>query len=258
MLVLSRRPDEYFAFPQLGIHVRVLEVRGNAVKVGVQAPDDIRIIRGELESRPASFGDSSSEQVKLLTREQLHELNNQLNCLSLAVKLFQRQREANIESASETTLSIIYERFEKLRAQFSKTPSSPDNPVMKETCRTLLVEDDSNERELLAGFLRMSGYQVDTARDGIEALEYLASQPDCNLVLLDMCMPRMDGRSTIKTIRENPKFNDLKVFAVSGTEPAQFGVEMGPKGVDCWFAKPLDPEKLVSEMHRAVSKLMSS
>jgi DNA-binding response OmpR family regulator len=120
----------------------------------------------------------------------------------------------------------------------------------------LLVEDDANESELLAGYLRLSGFDVDTASDGCDALEYLGKcHPD--VVLLDMQMPRCDGPTTISAIRGNPEHRDLKVFAVSGGMPADLGVTVGPAGVDRWFRKPLNPLMLVKELRRDFEMVMS-
>ena len=90
-----------------------------------------------------------------------------------------------------------------------------------------------------------------TAKDGRDALDYLSGsrrRPD--VVLLDMQMPRCDGPSTISAIRENPAYSGLRVFAVSGRVPADMGVTVGPSGVDKWFRKPLNPQNLVTELHR--------
>jgi CheY-like chemotaxis protein len=110
--------------------------------------------------------------------------------------------------------------------------------------RALLVEDDPNERELLAGLLGMNGCECATAADGVEALDYLASHERPDVVLLDMMMPRCDGPSTLRAIRSQPQLADLKVFCVSGTPPQDLGVSTGPGGVDGWYPKPLNPRTL--------------
>jgi CheY-like chemotaxis protein len=79
-------------------------------------------------------------------------------------------------------------------------------------------------------------------------LTYLAASGKPDLILLDMLMPRCDGPTTVRTIRRNPRFEGMRIFAVSGTAPSDLGVELGPQGIDRWFQKPLDPEKLVSEL----------
>ena len=55
MLVLSRRKQETIVFPDLGISVEVIRVNGNQVRLGIKAPDSIRILRGELEQTVTDF-----------------------------------------------------------------------------------------------------------------------------------------------------------------------------------------------------------
>jgi CheY-like chemotaxis protein len=116
--------------------------------------------------------------------------------------------------------------------------------------QALLVEDNPNEGRLLAKFLERSGFRVDVAHDGCDALDYLSSHARPDVVLLDMIMPRCDGPSTIRAIRSNRQYADMKVFAVSGMAPKEFSVPIGPGGVDQWFAKPVDPDALVEEINR--------
>ena len=49
MLVLSRRVNESIVIPDLGISIRVLKIKGNSVRIGVEAPSEIKVIRGELD-----------------------------------------------------------------------------------------------------------------------------------------------------------------------------------------------------------------
>jgi len=66
MLVLSRRKNETIVLPELGISVEVIRVVGNKVRLGIKAPDSIRILRGELEQTVSDF-----ELVSLVESEQL-------------------------------------------------------------------------------------------------------------------------------------------------------------------------------------------
>ena len=111
--------------------------------------------------------------------------------------------------------------------------------------RALLVEDNVNESKLLAGYLRLRSYEVAVAEDGAAAIDYLSSHDDPDVVLMDMQMPGMDGPTAIRKMRAEKRHHKLKVYAVSGSDPADYGVDVGPKGVDGWFPKPLDPEALV-------------
>lgn len=58
MLVLSRRIDETISLPDLGITIKVVKVKGKTVSVGIEAPDQFQILRGELVESATSFNDS--------------------------------------------------------------------------------------------------------------------------------------------------------------------------------------------------------
>ncbi len=242
MLVLSRRVDETLELPDIGFSLQVLSVKGNRVKVGIQAPKDIRVLRGEfcpenVRKLPTRSG------THVLSREEFHNLRNHMNAISLALHLFRRQRDAGLHDAAEATLNRLFEQLGEVQGSFV-TSNSPVG------LQALLVEDDRNERELLAGLLRMSGYNVVTAGDGLDALEYLKTHDLPDVVLLDMRMPRCDGPTTIARIRKDPNMADLRVFAVSATRPSDLGVATGAGGVDGWFAKPLNPEVLARQIRR--------
>jgi CheY-like chemotaxis protein len=112
-----------------------------------------------------------------------------------------------------------------------------------------LVEDNSNEQRLLASYLALSGYEVDTVDDGMKALDYLASHARPDAVVMDMQLPRLGGAVAVGVLRSDPRFRGLKVYAVSGMDRREARVPVGPEGVDFWFAKPLDPQQLVERMN---------
>lgn len=245
MLVLSRRPDQSIEMPALGISVKILGFRSNSVKVGIEAPEDIRVFRGEIEVDD-SFKSRKQNHTVELTREEFHELRNDLNTIGLAAQLMDKQIKAHLYDDARASLQQLIAQFGRLTANLkqrqTRESAGPE-------CRALLVEDDDNERELLAGLLRMHGHNVVTVKDGAEALDYLKDQQGaCDVVLLDMRMPRCDGPTTIRAIREDPALAKLPVFAVSATAPSEFGVPTGNRGVNHWFSKPLNPEQLTREL----------
>lgn len=243
MLVLSRRQNDKLVFPNLGITIEVLKIAGRSVRLGVKAPSGVRVFRQEI----------LSELDRVLTEkvaagaggESAHRLRNRLNKVGLGLHLLQKQYEMGRVADAERTLENILSEFRTLDEDLSagQGPSSSSHAR-----RALLVEDDANECELLAGFLRISGFDVDVANDGCDALNYLAARQRPDVVLLDMQMPRCDGPTTLSAIRENPNYQGLKVFGVSGRKPAEVGVSLGPGGVDHWFSKPLNPEVLVARL----------
>lgn len=256
MLVLTRRTDQKIVFPNIGVTLQVLNVRGNTVKVGIKAPRDLAILRQEIaDTRGDTLSDS---ELGWLSAEARHFLRNRLNTLTVGLRLCERQLKVGLTDDAEATLAKLLKELETLNQEFSKEKLEDRHLSGKFRCRTLLVEDNLNESELLAGYLRMSGCQVDTAGDGSAALEYLESHPRPDFVLLDMKMPRCDGPKTIELIRREPALTGLKVIAVSGTPPKELGVPTGPGGIDRWLPKPLDPEVLVRVMTRELAPTITA
>lgn len=243
MLVLSRGQTDKIIFPNLDITVEILRITGNKVRVGINAPKDVCVLRHELADK--HFGkDESSPTMQLR-----HAFRNRLNTANLALHLLQRQLDAGLTEEAETTLQHALRELDTLNETVGGTAAAkPKTEHNQPAFRALLVEDDANESELLAGYLKMSGFDVDRAGDGLQALIYLSRHRSPDIVLLDMKMPRLDGPKTVSSIRGNPNYQDVKIFAVSGTPQAQCGVPTGPQGVDRWFSKPINPQELVNEM----------
>lgn len=63
MLVLSRKANETVVFPELGISIEVIRVKGQGVRLGIKAPDSVRILRGELESIVNQFQDMTQPPI---------------------------------------------------------------------------------------------------------------------------------------------------------------------------------------------------
>jgi CheY-like chemotaxis protein len=79
-------------------------------------------------------------------------------------------------------------------------------------------------------------------------MEYLESHVKPSVVLMDMRMPRCDGPTTIRKIRENPAFDGIKIFAISGSTPEENRVDTEEERVNGWFMKPLNPKSLVDAL----------
>jgi carbon storage regulator CsrA len=228
MLVISRKPKETVCFPALGITLQIVRVQNQLVRVGIEAPADVKILRGELADRPP---------VPHHAPDLSHALRNRLNNVTLALHLLQQQLELKHSAAASATLKRALAHLEKMNedAGTVKLPSR---------LRTLIVEDERNERELLAGLLDMHGCDCATAADGTEALAYLQKNVHPDFVLLDMRMPHCDGPQTLRQIRDDPDLSGLKVFGISGSTPEESGLNIGPAGVDAWFRKPINPRQL--------------
>ena len=246
MLVLSRKVDQKVSFPGLGITVQILRVKGPTVRLGVDAPMEVRILRDELDDNGHDKTPPRAHVIRL-PQNTRHEIRNELNALSIALHLFKQELDAGYYDDAEATFDKLVEHVERLsdnRALSRQGVSAADTTEST----ALLVEDHPNEREMLAGFLRLHGYQVATAADGLEAIDYLESNVKPSVVLIDMRMPHCDGPTTIRRIRENPAFDEVKIFAISGSTAEENRMNEQEEGVNGWFMKPLNPKSLVDAL----------
>jgi len=253
MLVLSRRPSETVVFPGTHISVHVVSIKSGVVRLGIEAPPDVTILRAELQERdparprPTPVVEMSEPRYRALR----HFMRNRLNGAAIGLALLRKQLSAGTREEQERTIGMIDAELQMLRQQVdghvaAPTPA-PAKPSPKPR-RALLVEDDDNERELLAGFLRLSGFAVDTAGDGCDALDRLRNHERPDVVLLDMGLPRCDGATTAREIRRDPTCANMRIFAVTGHSPDEYGFDQGPKCIDRWFHKPLDPVALLRDL----------
>jgi carbon storage regulator CsrA len=246
MLVVSRKEREKIVFPTIGASVELLQIKGNVARIGIDAPRELPILRGELVDEQTPQYDPEAAQA---ARDREHAIRNELNIAALGLGLLRKQLQAGQADAADRTLEMLIEKVSHLREARS---AHVGRALARPAPKALLVEDDDRERQLLACCLRSNGFDVDSASDGAEALTHLAASAQPDLILLKMPNPRCDCPTTVRTIRRNPRFAGMKIFAVSGTAPAELGVETGPTGIDHWFQKPLDPERLVGELQMAL------
>ncbi|MBU1154391.1 MAG: response regulator [Proteobacteria bacterium] len=130
-------------------------------------------------------------------------------------------------------------------SRHSQAPALP-----QESYHILVVDDESMIIELLGRLLSEKGYEVSTAADGREALEFLRGHT-CDLVISDVRMPRLDGMQLLKAIKDmNPR---LPVVMISGYDEAAVVVDALKAGAENFLAKPLDLDIL----DQVVSKTLS-
>jgi two-component system, cell cycle response regulator DivK len=107
--------------------------------------------------------------------------------------------------------------------------------------RVLVIEDDSALRRSFGDLLRELGCQVETAREGIEAIRRAAIfEPQ--VVLLDIFLPHLDGVEVCRTLRSRSRTRDVKIIGISGFEGSE--ERALEAGCDLFLRKPVRPEQL--------------
>jgi CheY-like chemotaxis protein len=114
--------------------------------------------------------------------------------------------------------------------------------------RVLVVEDDALIRESLIDALEEHGYQVTGAANGRDALDVLATPPRPDVILLDLMMPVMDGRSFRDQQLRDPALAAIPVVVLSAaSDVLRAGAEMGAAGI---LRKPVTLRALLDELAR--------
>jgi len=85
--------------------------------------------------------------------------------------------------------------------------------------RVLIMEDEPNIAFVLKLAISEEGHEVQTCRDGLCGLQQLEEGPLPDIVLVDLCMPKISGRTVVETMHESPKFKNIPVVIMTGSIP---------------------------------------
>jgi carbon storage regulator CsrA len=252
MLVLSRRLNEKVRLPGIGASIQVVDIKHGCVRLGIEAPPEVVILREELAQRAAEWQtpvQPPAPQPQEDKAELCQALLTHFTSAAQGLGLARLQMDAGLLQEASSTLMHLQDDLRLLRYGIAgEMAAAPAAVKAVRPQKALLVEDDHNERELLAGFLRQAGLDVDTVADGRDALDYLHTQAAPDVVLLDMGLPRVDGPTMVRELRGDPTYAGLKIFGVTGHLPEEFDLERGPRGINRWFQKPLDPTSLLHDL----------
>jgi two-component system, OmpR family, alkaline phosphatase synthesis response regulator PhoP len=115
--------------------------------------------------------------------------------------------------------------------------------------RILAVDDEPNIIRLIEVNLTRHGYQVETANNGVQALEKIrASRPD--LVVSDVMMPEMDGFELLSSIRRDPALESLPVIMLTAKAGDKDVLGGYSRGADMYLTKPFNPAELLAFVKR--------
>ncbi len=118
----------------------------------------------------------------------------------------------------------------------------------------LVVDDDPEDRLLVRTMLRKNGYRVSEAGDGDEALDLIAKHGSFSLVVLDLEMPRLDGRVVLQRLRSSVSTAGLPVVVLTGSTNPEDEYQLMENGADDYLRKPIDPPRFMARVKAALRR----
>ncbi len=147
-------------------------------------------------------------------------------------------------------------KMKKSNTNSTHAPEQTDSKDTRKKLRVLIVEDNRINQHVAAAIVRTQGHEVETAVNGLEAIECLKKE-QFDLVLMDIQMPEMDGIEATQVIR-NPESavldHDVPIIAVSAFDSNDEQGQCMKAGMNSFLSKPITPIKLaqyIEEFTRA-------
>jgi CheY-like chemotaxis protein len=119
---------------------------------------------------------------------------------------------------------------------------------LRRVLTVVVVDDDDAVRDAIAESLGLAGYDVRTAGDGQAALAVLRAAPRPCVALIDLVMPRVDGATLMRLVRDEPAFAGVAVICCTA------GRDAPPDGA-ALLRKPFDEAALMAAIEQAFSTL---
>ena len=120
--------------------------------------------------------------------------------------------------------------------------------------KVLIVDDDIRNIFALAGALERHGMTVLNAENGKDGIETLKSNPDIEVVLMDIMMPELDGYDTIRIVRGLEEFRNLPIIAVTAKAMKGDREKCIEAGASDYISKPVNIEQLLSLLRVGLAK----
>jgi chemosensory pili system protein ChpA (sensor histidine kinase/response regulator) len=124
---------------------------------------------------------------------------------------------------------------------------SEAKPAREARSLVMIVDDSLTVRKITSRLLTREGFEVVTAKDGVDALQVLTEHhPD--VILLDIEMPRMDGFEFTKTIKGDPKNAHIPIIMITSRTAEKHRNHAADLGVDLYLGKPYQEDELLRHL----------
>jgi CheY-like chemotaxis protein len=118
-------------------------------------------------------------------------------------------------------------------------------PALANGKHVLIVDDSPSVRRVVGNMLKQNGWDVQLARDGVEALEMITRETPA-AVLLDIEMPRMDGYELMATVRAQEQYRTLPLVILTSRAAAKHQQRAMQLGANAYVVKPYQDEELLN------------
>ncbi len=119
--------------------------------------------------------------------------------------------------------------------------------LRKRSARILIVDDDMGMIQMVGSVLKKAGYQINVAKDGVQALEVVAKTPP-DLILSDVEMPRMDGLAFCRALKADEKTRDIPLIFLSGDNQSEDVIHGFKAGALDYVFKPFNHLELLTRL----------
>jgi carbon storage regulator len=275
LLILGRRINQSIVFPNCGITVRVLDVNGRVAKIGIEAPQSVEIMRGELVTSARGRGAESASGFEYsLATEQLDAPDPDLPVMQFAQRLaeiraglhlFQQRRAAGDESGADQVFGDLLNELalldtDSLRSQRSADPrlATKNTEFVSEKTslygvgrqadapiHVLVVNEPENQSGFHLPVGTFHGCQMCTVNNRETALQSIAGNERFDFIVCNGSPMAFDELELVRTIRSDRRMESTKVFVTSVSQNAKEHLELSRSyRIDGWLARPLLPHDL--------------
>jgi CheY-like chemotaxis protein len=156
------------------------------------------------------------------------------------------------DSALAAAQTPVRQRIDVSSGKQAMGTARPPAASIPERGKHILVVDDSpSVRRVVSNMLKQHGWEVQMARDGVEALEMISYETPA-AVLLDIEMPRMDGYELISTIRAQEQYRTLPLVVLTSRAASKHQQRAMSLGANDYVIKPYQDEELNNKLYALV------
>ena len=161
--------------------------------------------------------------------------------------------DADTPEAIAQAISLGVDGFSEDKLEILDVVNSARKLIHKPAKSVLVVDDDPVVQQLLTQALKSAGLNVDTAKDGIDALNYLSENtPD--LILLDRFMPRLEGGTVLYEIQNKINLKSIPVLILTSMVNQGEAKSWFERGAADFIPKPFDPQEVVMRVKQHLDR----